>query len=162
MAFRRGRDKSFLSFLQRWLRATPRIWLELRSKRFSVSHPKALAFVQAPKPAPSSFARESYFGVTAIKFTNKDGISRFGRYRIIPEAGNDHLDDAATAAKGPDYLMAELVERVGKGPVKFKIRVQIANDGDVVDDATVNWPEDRKVLELGTLTLTAPVADSAL
>jgi catalase len=39
--------------------------------------------------------------------------------------------------------------------------VQIANDGDVVDDATIHWPEDRKVLELGTLTLTAPVADTA-
>ena len=29
----------------------------------------ALAFVQAPKPIPSSFARESYFTVTAFKFT---------------------------------------------------------------------------------------------
>ena len=34
------------------------------------AHPKALAFVQTPKPAPSSFARESYFGVTAMRFTN--------------------------------------------------------------------------------------------
>src|ERR1700742_2992541 len=33
---------------------------------FLGSHPAALAFVQAPKPFPSSFARESYFGVTAF------------------------------------------------------------------------------------------------
>jgi catalase len=39
--------------------------------------------------------------------------------------------------------------------------VQLANVGDVVDDATIHWPEDRKVVELGTLTLTAPVADDA-
>ncbi len=46
-----------------------------------------------------------------------------------------------------------------RGPVKFKVLVQIANDGDVVDDATVHWPEDRNaVLELGTIVLTAPVA----
>src|SRR5580698_9761324 len=57
------------------------------------SHPKALAFVQAPKPAPSSFAREAYFGITAMRFTNKDGIARFGRYRIVPEAGSDHMPD---------------------------------------------------------------------
>src|SRR5579863_4280129 len=30
---------------------------------FLGAHPKALAFVQTPKPAPSSFARETYFGV---------------------------------------------------------------------------------------------------
>src|SRR5271165_1809156 len=59
---------------------------------FVGSHPAALAFVQAPKPAPSSFARESYFGITALRFINKDGAARYGRYRIVPEAGNEFLD----------------------------------------------------------------------
>jgi catalase len=153
--------QEFLELLKALATSDPKNLAGTPLEAFLGSHPKALAFVQAPKPAPSSFARESYFGVTAMKFTNKDGVSRFGRYRIVPEAGNDHLDDAATATKGTDYLMTEIVDRVGKGPVKFKIMVQIANDGDVVDDATIHWPEDRKVLELGTLTLTAPVADTA-
>jgi catalase len=159
--FPTGTGQEFLELLTALATSDPKNLVGTPLEAFLGSHPKALAFVQAPKPAPSSFARESYFGVTAMKFTNKGGVSRFGRYRIIPEAGNDHLDDVATAAKGSDYLMAEIVERVGKGPVKFKIMVQIANDGDVVDDATIHWPEDRKVLELGKLTLTAPVADSA-
>jgi catalase len=153
--------QEFLELLKALATSDPKNLAGTPLEAFLGSHPKALAFVQAPKPAPSSFARESYFGVTAMKFTNKDGVSRFGRYRIVPDAGNDHLDDAAAAAKGPDYLMTEIVERVGKGPVKFKVLVQIANDGDVVDDATIHWPEDRKVLEFGTLTLTAPVADTA-
>ena len=42
-------------------------------------HPKALEFVQAPKPIPTSFARESFFAVSAFKFTGADGTSRFGR-----------------------------------------------------------------------------------
>jgi catalase len=125
------------------------------------SHPSALAFVQAPKPAPSSFARETYYGVTAMHFTNKDGVSRFGRYRIIPEAGNDHLDDATVATKSPNYLFDELEERVAQGAIKFRVLVQLANDGDVVDDATIHWPDDRTVLELGTITLTEPVPDNA-
>ena len=50
--------------------------------------------------------------------------------------------------------------RIAAGPVKYKILVQVANDGDVVDDATIHWPEDRKVVEFGTLSLTAPVADN--
>src|SRR5580693_8162295 len=48
---------------------------------------------------PSKFARESYFGVTAMRFTNQEGASRFGRYQIIPDAGNDHLDDDTTKSK---------------------------------------------------------------
>jgi catalase len=128
---------------------------------FLGAHPKALEFVQTPKPAPSSFARESYFGVTAMHFTNKDGVSRYGRYRIVPEAGNDHLDDAAVAAKSANYLFDELAERIAKDPIKFRILVQLANEEDTVDDATIHWPENRTLLELGTLVLTEPVSDNA-
>ena len=126
---------------------------------FLGSHPAALAFVQTPKPAPSSFARETYFGVTAMRFINADGVSRYGRYRILPEAGNDHLSPEAAAAKEPNYLFDELAERVAKGPVNFKIAVQLANEGDEVNDATIHWPADRELLEIGVLELTAPVAN---
>jgi catalase len=128
-------------------------------EQFLGTHPAALRFVTAPKPIPSSFSRESYFGVTAMKFLNTEGAVRFGRYRIGPEGGADPLDPAAAAAKGPNFLMEEIVERVGKGPVRLQVRVQLAEAGDVVDDATVRWPEDRKELELGAITLTAAAAD---
>src|SRR5262249_41065958 len=51
---------------------------------FLATHPAALAFVQTPKPSPFSFATEAYFGVTAFRFFNKDGLARYGRYRIVP------------------------------------------------------------------------------
>jgi catalase len=127
---------------------------------FLGAHPKALAFVQTPKPPPSSFARESYFGITAMRFTNKDGQSRFGRYRIVPEAGMDHLSDAAAAARGPNFLFDELRERVSRSPIGFRVVVQVAASGDIVDDATVHWPEDRLVSDFGRIVLTVPVTDS--
>ena len=128
---------------------------------FLGSHPIALAFVQTPKPAPSSFARETYFGVTAMHFSNEEGATRYGRYRILPEAGNDHLNEAATAAKGPDYLFDELKERIAEVEIKFRIVVQLAEAGDEVHNATIHWPEDRQQFEIGTLILTAPVPDNA-
>jgi catalase len=128
---------------------------------FLAAHPKALLYVQTPKPTPSSFARETFFGVSAMKFTNKDGVSRYGRYRLVPEAGNDHLSDADAAGKSADHLFDELAARIGKGPIKFRVLVQLANDGDIVDDATIHWPEDRTLLELGTMALTEPVAENA-
>ncbi|HMG02514.1 MAG TPA: catalase family peroxidase [Edaphobacter sp.] len=130
-------------------------------QEFVVSHPKALAFVQAITPMPVSFAQERYFGLTAMKFIDKDGVSRFGRYTIVPEAKEEHLSAEAAAGKDADYLFDELTERIGKGPIRFKIFVQVAKDGDVTNDATVHWPEDRKVVEFGTLELTQSVASDA-
>ena len=130
-------------------------------EKFLSAHPQALAFVQLPKPAPSSFAREAYFGVTAMRFTNKDGASRYGRYRIVPDAGIDHLADAIAAAKSANFLYEELAERIAREPIKFDVLAQLSNQGDIVDDATVHWPEDRTVLDLGKITLTQPVADDA-
>ncbi|HEY6376061.1 MAG TPA: catalase, partial [Edaphobacter sp.] len=80
---------------------------------------------------------------------------------ILPEAGNDFLDDAAAAGKSANFLFDELTERLAKGPIKFKILVQVAEDGDVVDDVTVHWPAERKVVELGTVALTEQVANDA-
>ena len=128
---------------------------------FLGSHPKALAFVQTPKPCPSSFARETYFGVTAMRFTNQDGVSRFGRYRITPDAGNNHLDDATTKSKDANFLFDELTERIAKSPISFQLLVQIANHDDIVDDATVHWPEDRPLIQLGKIVLANLVPDNA-
>lgn len=128
-------------------------------EKFLGSHPKALAFVQLPKPIPTSFARESYFGLTAHKFIDAKGTSRHVRYRILPDAGNEYLDAEGAAAKGPNFLMEELAERLKTGPVKMNIWVQIANDGDVVDDATEHWPAERPQVLLGVVTLTGFVPE---
>jgi catalase len=152
--------QEFLEFLRALAASDPSKPSPSPIEAYLGTHPKALAFVQAPKPMPSSFAREAYFGLTAMRFTNKDGVSRYGRYRIVPEAGSDHLPDAIAAAKGPNFLFDELAERISKGPIVFRILVQLANDGDTVDDATIHWPEERTLLDLGALTLTEPVADN--
>jgi catalase len=130
-------------------------------EQFLGSHPAALAFVQAPKPSPSSFAKETYFGVTAMRFINKDDASRYGRYRIVPDAGIDHLDPEVTKDKGPNFLFDELSERIAGGPVSFQVLAQLANEGDEVNDATAHWPEDRPLAKLGQIVLTAPVENDA-
>jgi catalase len=130
-------------------------------EKFLGEHPAALAFVQAPKPIPTSFAKESFFAISAFKFTNPDGKSRFGRYRILPAAGNEYLDDATAKAQPPNFLFDELKTRIAAGPVKFRIVIQLAQDGDPTDDATISWPEDRPQLTLGEITLTAIAPNDA-
>jgi catalase len=121
---------------------------------FLASHPRARQFIEAPKPIPSSFARESYFAVTAFRFTNRQGQSRFGRFRIRPEAGNYHLTAADAAANSPNFLFDELAQRLARGPVRFGVSVQLAEDGDNVADASIPWPDSRPEILFGTITLT--------
>lgn len=54
----------------------------------------------------------------------------------------------------------ELPERLAQGPITYKLRVQIAQESDVTDNATVVWPEDREVVELGKLQLDAILPDN--
>jgi len=122
-------------------------------EQFLGAHPAATTFVQNPKPIPTSFARESFFAVSAFKFTNAGGITRFGRYRVLPVAGTEYLSQAETATRGRDFLFDEIKERVAKEPVRFRIAVQLAADGDTTDDATVRWPEDRPLVTFGKLSL---------
>jgi catalase len=153
--------EEFLAFLKAVASTAPGAASPTPIEEFLGGHPAALAFVQTPKPAPLSFATEAYFGVTAYEFLNAEGASQFGRYRIVPEAGVHVLDDSEKSEKGPEYLFEEIASRIAAGPVSYKVAVQLAATGDIVDDATIHWPEDRPVAELGTLTLTAPVADNA-
>lgn len=150
----------FLEFLKAASTSGPEVPSPKPIEKFLGTHPAALRFVQTPKPTPSSLARDSYFGVTAFKFTDAQGTSRYGRYRIVPEAGTDYLGEKDAANLRPDHHYEELVQRVKQGPIRFKIQVQVAAPGDVTDDATVPWPDERPLVDFGTIELTSVLEDS--
>ena len=153
--------EGFLEFLNALISTDPAGPHPNAIEKFLGTHPAALTFVQTPKPIPTSFAKESFFAVSAFKFTNAAGVSRFGRYRLLPVAGNEYLDDARAAAQSPNFLFDEIKERVAKEPVRFRIAVQMAQDGDTVDDATVRWPEDRSQITFGEISLREITANNA-
>src|SRR5436305_2574914 len=61
--------QEFLEFLRATAASSPSTVSASPIEQFLDQHSAALAFVQTPKPSPSSFAKESYFGVTAMRFT---------------------------------------------------------------------------------------------
>jgi catalase len=117
--------------------------------------PKALATAQTP----DSFADEIYYSVDAFIFVNKDGVKQAVRYQVVPEK-IVHLDAEAAAKEAPDFLMEELPKRLAKGPVVFHLKAQLAAPGDPTNDATKPWPDDRKLVDLGVLTIEKAAADS--
>jgi catalase len=138
-------------------RAKPHPWpIEV----FLGSHPRALKFVQDAKPTPSSFATEQFFGNNAFTFVNKKGVKQVGRYQIVPVAGTHYLDDAEAKAKSPDFLSEEIKTRLARGPVKFRLVVQLPQAGDPTNDSSQVWPDDRKTVDLGLISITSVVPDS--
>lgn len=128
---------------------------------FLASHPAARRFVEMPKPLPESYARQEYFGVTAFKFTSADGESRCARFHLVPDAGTAFLTPEQAGKKTTDFLDAELSARLAGGAVKFHVRLQLAQDGDDVTDATTVWPSTRAEADFGTITLTERVDELA-
>ena len=129
---------------------------------FLEQHPETLRFVQLPKPAPVSYATEKFHGINAFEFENEQGKTIYGRYLITPVDGTEYLSDEEREQAANNYLLDELPVRLNDaGEAKFTIALQIAEEGDVITDPTVVWPAERKVVQLGTLTLTEIMADGA-
>jgi catalase len=152
--------EEFVEFLRAIYASVHATAKPLPIEQFLGTHPAALAFVQTPKPLPASFSAESFYAVNAYRFVSQDGTSRFGRYRIHPDGANQYLDDAAAAKLGPNFLFDEIAQRLSRGSVKMRIAVQIAAEGDVVDDSTVHWPADRPEMDFGTIVLEAVLPNS--
>lgn len=156
-----GTAEDFLAMLKAIAATTPTSPHPSPIETFLGSHPRALKVVTDSKPLPASFANVSFFGNNAFIFLDGAGARRAGRYQIIPVAGIAHIDSAAAAKAGPNYLFDELHRRIAKGPVKYRLYVQLANPGDPTNDGSIVWPNDRRRVLLGTINVTklAPNSD---
>jgi catalase len=128
-------------------------------EKFIARHPSVAAAV-ATVATPESFATENYFGINAFVFTNKAGQKQAVRYQMIPER-LAHLDAAEAAKRAPNFLFDDLAQRLKAGKVTFSLRAQLAAAGDITSDPTKPWPDDRRVVELGQITIDKAVPDSA-
>lgn len=153
--------QQFLEFVRALAASGPAAAKPTPVDQFLATHPTALRFATAPKPIPTSFSREAFFGVSALKFRNGQGVERFGRYRLRPEAGTEYLTDDQAAQKSPDFLGEELARRLAQGPIKFRLIVQLAEANDEVNDPTAAWPATRKEVELGVISVTELADQSA-
>jgi catalase len=156
-----GTPEEFLA-LQRAAAATdpakPHPW---PIEEFLGSHPSALKFVQDNAAVPASFTTESFFGNDTFRFVDSNGNARIGRYQIVPLNGTQFLDESAAKTKSPDFLREDLRTRLAAGAVKYRLLLQVAAPGDRTDDPSIVWPDDRKKIELGIITISSVSADSA-
>jgi catalase len=154
-----GTGEEFRDFLTAATGTTPDQPHPNKIEQFMGSHPqapKALGTLQVP----DSFADEEYHGIDAFIFVNKSGKRQAVRYLIEPEKVV-HITPEEAAKQSPNYLFDELPMRLAKKPVVFHLKAQLAEPSDQTKDASLPWPDDRKVVDLGVLTITKIVTNSA-
>jgi catalase len=128
---------------------------------YLAEHPEAVPAVTAAitHPIPASYTSLTYHALHAFGFVGRDGTVRHGRYHFVTESNDEPLTDEEAAARSPDYLREELAERFSRGPAVFRVDVQLAGEGDPIDDPTAEWPDDREVVGVGRLELTGLAND---
>lgn len=123
---------------------------------FIGAHPEANRAVELSMnaPNPKSYATLEYHGVHAFWMENDAGERQAIKYHWSPDAGVEVLDSEGALDADPDYLQVELRTRLAeKLPASFTLHLQLAGDGDPVDDPTTEWPDDRPTVVAGRLIL---------
>ena len=107
-------------------------------KAFTDANPEVLLQGKyfASQPVPASYAKVNYWGVHAFAFVDASGKKQYGKWIFEPVGGTQSLTDEEAQAKGPDFLHADLRQRVAAGGVAFDFNLQLAQPG--VDDGRFN------------------------
>jgi catalase len=119
--------------------------------RFLAKHPetaRAMAINQAHPPTPG-FADSTYRSLVAFYFVNESGTRTPVRWSLVP------LQRAWPPSKGLNGLFSPLIRQMRAGPLRWRLMLTVGAPSDPVDDATLPWPVDRRVVDAGQLTLTS-------
>jgi catalase len=124
-------------------------------KTFAEAHPEIATFGAWEKSAPwtDSYAEERFNSLNSFIFVDTSGVEHAVRWSLLPAAQPVLVSPDDLAKRGPDFLEQEITERVRGGPQRWTMVVTVANPGDPTADPSKAWPEDRRTVEVGTLTV---------
>ena len=140
---RRPSPFRILGFLARHPEAAPAIWYSARKLN----------------QVPASRVQVAYHGLHAFRWIDAKANPRYVRYDLVPEAGAVELPRREARGRGRDFLQEDLIARLGSGPARFKLVLQLADVTDPVKDASKAWPASRPLVEAGSIEITRISAD---
>jgi catalase len=124
-------------------------------------HPETVAAMKIIKQSPPSagFADSTFHGLNAFWFTNSAGATVPVRWSLVPQDAGGPGAPAPSHAK--DYLFDDLIRTVAQRPLNWRLVLTIGEPGDPTNDATKPWPQSRRSIDAGTLTITAVQTEEA-
>jgi len=133
-------------------------------KAFMVTHPnggRVILMVQK-QPAVVSFEQVGYRPLHTYHFVNAAGVGRWARYHWEPEAGVAGQPLEELEKRPHDYLYKELEGRLRTSPVAFRLELELAEEGDTVDDPSTIWPDGRERVVVGRLDVFRPITQEEI
>ncbi|PND58214.1 catalase [Mycobacterium sp. ENV421] len=126
-------------------------------KAFLTAHPEtaaAMAIIKAHPPS-AGFGDSTFRGLNTFYFVNDAGDRSAVRWSLVPQQG-------APAPRSGDAngLFDAVVRQLRDGPLRWRLLVTVAEPGDPLTDPTLPWPDDRRSIEVGTLTLTSAATEA--
>lgn len=128
---------------------------------FLERHPETAAALKIIKQTPPSagFADSAFYGLNAFYFTNSAGATVPVRWSLVPQQAGQAA--APPASVGRDYLFNDFIHAVAQRPVAWTLVLSIAEPGDPTNDATKPWPQSRRSIDAGTVTITGVQTEEA-
>jgi catalase len=146
-------------FLELLRASAPGVAAAWRMPLFLARHPRVIATLNITTAAmrpPSSYAGIPYYAVHAFRWVDAHGRGRHVRYCWEPEESEPRLAKLEARQRGPNYLREELAERLSHRPAQFTLMLQLAAEGDPVDDPAAVWPSERETVTAGILKVSEP------
>src|SRR6185503_17451408 len=66
------------------------------------------------------------------------------------------------AKQSHDYLYEEFERRLQRGPVVFRLELELGEEGDPIDDPSAMWPAGRERVVVGRLELVRPITEAEI
>lgn len=118
--------------------------------------------MRAASPAPVSFANTEFHAVHVFRYINAEDRVNHVRCHWIPLDGVKGQDPERLTHESVDVLFGELASRLDAGPVEFELEIELGLPGDPTNDATALWPEDRRRVRIGRLTVTGSTSEDEI
>ena len=118
-------------------------------------HPETVAAMKIIKQSPptAGFADSTFHGLNAFQFTNSAGATVPVRWSAVPQQAGGAAVPASSVGK--DYLFDDLIRTLAQRPLNWRLVITIGEPGDPTNDATKPWPQSRRSIDAGTITITA-------
>jgi catalase len=121
---------------------------------------QANAAWQKSAQTAASYANTEYFGLHTFYYNNAaDDQTRF-RWHLKPTLGVKTLTKDEAAKQPADFLASTLDKQLFAGVVSFDLEASIGEAGDSDIDPSIQWPDERRKVALGTITLLSSGGDA--
>jgi catalase len=124
-------------------------------KKYAAVHPEIMTFIGWVKghARNESWAEDRFNSLNSFLFTDASGKQHAVRWSYVPAAQAVALTPEELAGRSPNFLDEDITQRVASAPQKWDLVITIANPGDPTADPTKAWPDDRRTVDVGTLTV---------